>query len=63
MYRENLTELVPMCCADELTLSGVPFAAFERWVDLVKEILDGIPLAAGAPPRMIYYMTSSIACG
>ena len=50
-------------CADELTLSGVPFAAFERWVDLVKEILDGIPLAAGAPPRMIYYMTSSIACG
>lgn len=52
-----------MCCADELTLSGVPFAAFERWVDLVKEILDGIPLAAGAPPRMIYYMTSSIACG
>ena len=63
MARENLTELGPVRFADELTLSGVPFAAFERWVDLVKEILDGIPLAAGAPPRMIYYMTSSIACG
>lgn len=54
--------LLGVMLGDELTLSGVPFSAFERWVNLVKETLDAITRPAGQAPLIIYYMSSSYVC-
>ena len=54
--------LLGVMLGDELTLSGVPFSAFERWVNLVKETLDAITRPPGQAPLIIYYMSSSYVC-